>query len=69
MSTWQTTLEALLNQRRPRRLKAIGEAASTWARCLCTDDKAFLLVQDLPADLVVISLPEVAPEQIGWLRD
>jgi Family of unknown function (DUF6231) len=69
MSTWQTTLEALLNQRRPRRLKAMGEAASTWARRLCTDDKAFLLVQDLPADLVVISLPEVKPEQIGLLRD
>jgi hypothetical protein len=69
MSTWQTTLETLLNQRRPARLKAEGGAVDIWTQSLANKGHTLRLVPDLPADLVLLSLPDVAQEKIALLRD
>lgn len=68
METWQTLLENLIQQRKPRRILVSGLTLLAWA-----DSWAFghfiERVAQPPADVALLSLPELPMAEISRLRD
>ena len=68
MSTWQIALEARVRQHHPRRLLVRGRALRDWAAAL-SFDHTVERVEEPPADLALLSLPDQAIRDIVRLRD
>ncbi|HYP68699.1 MAG TPA: DUF6231 family protein [Thiobacillaceae bacterium] len=68
MNDWQHLLEELIEQRKPRRILVSGLSLAAWA-----DNWSFSFraqrVAEPPADLALLSLPELPLEEISRARD
>jgi Family of unknown function (DUF6231) len=68
MSTWQITLETRVRQHNPQRIVVRGEPLLDWIEALNFAERV-KLVEELPADMALLSLPGQTVAEIVRLRD